>query len=110
MSFKVALVVDPDRDNVATILRKGVEIGEAIVFSVGKKEFQIAVRSDIPYGHKLAISPIKTGEAVIKYGTVIGKATVNIEIGEHVHVHNIDSFRGRGDLVTERGVVQNGEL
>ncbi len=43
----------------------------------------------IPQGHKIAIQPIAKGEAVRKYGQVIGLATADIAIGEHVHVHNM---------------------
>ncbi len=35
---------------------------------------------------------------MLKYGQVIGRATADIAVGEHVHVHNIESTRGRGDL------------
>ncbi|RLG06284.1 MAG: D-galactarate dehydratase, partial [Thaumarchaeota archaeon] len=62
---------------------------------------ELVARSDIPFGHKLAIREIPRGEEIIKYGEVIGRATRDIEIGEHVHVHNVESLRGRGDLKKE---------
>ncbi|WP_443110690.1 hypothetical protein [Caloramator sp. mosi_1] len=34
---------------------------------------------------------------MIKYAEEIGKATNNINKGDYVHVHNIESKRGRGD-------------
>ena len=40
-------------------------------------------------GHKYALTPIKKGENIIKYGSPIGHATCDIEIGEHVHTHNV---------------------
>ncbi|NTF09558.1 altronate dehydratase [Agrobacterium rubi] len=43
----------------------------------------------ITQGHKVAISPMKAGEAVIKYGQIIGFASQDIGIGEHVHTHNM---------------------
>lgn len=43
----------------------------------------------IPLGHKLATRPIARGEAVLKYGQVIGSATADIAAGAHVHVHNV---------------------
>lgn len=61
------------------------------------------VRSKIPFGHKFAVRAIGTGEDVIKYGEVIGIATRDIAIGEHVHVHNVASKRGRGDLAPRGG-------
>jgi altronate hydrolase len=43
----------------------------------------------IPAGHKIAIRPIAAGEAVYRYGNVIGFATAPIAVGEHIHVHNL---------------------
>ncbi|MDQ6598863.1 SAF domain-containing protein [Bacillus salipaludis] len=39
------------------------------------------------------------GEDILKYGEVIGLATTDIEPGEHVHIHNLEGKRGRGDKV-----------
>lgn len=47
--------------------------------------------TDLAIGHKLARSAIKPGDKVIKYGAPIGVATLDIAIGEHVHVHNVRS-------------------
>lgn len=58
----------------------------------------IELKDDIPYGHKFAVRKIAEEEEVIKYGEVIGTSTEDIETGEHVHVHNVESTRGRGDL------------
>ncbi|KAA0679089.1 UxaA family hydrolase [Azospirillum brasilense] len=55
----------------------------------------IAARTTIPSGHKVAVQAIAVGEPVRKYNQVIGFATAPIEPGDHVHVHNIgmgDSF------------------
>lgn len=49
----------------------------------------ITARETIPSGHKIATSDIRAGEAVRKYGQVIGVATVAIPAGAHVHVHNL---------------------
>ena len=57
----------------------------------------LKVIQDIPFGHKLALRHIGSGEEILKYGTVIGRATQDIQPGEHVHVHNVQSMRGRGD-------------
>ena len=40
-------------------------------------------------GHKYALTFIKEGENIIKYGSPIGHATQDIEKGEHVHTHNL---------------------
>ncbi len=40
-------------------------------------------------GHKVAVCPVRQGEAVRKYGQIIGQATRPIQPGEHVHSHNL---------------------
>ncbi|WP_377299514.1 UxaA family hydrolase [Rhizobium sp. SGZ-381] len=43
----------------------------------------------ITQGHKVAIANLAPGEAIIKYGQIIGFATSEIHIGDHVHTHNM---------------------
>jgi altronate hydrolase len=45
-------------------------------------------------GHKVALRDIRKGEAVYKYGQIIGFASEDIPAGGHVHVHNLaaDAF------------------
>lgn len=75
--------VDP-RDHVATALRD-LAAGEVLDHH-GRA---ITVRADIPKGHKVAIRAAKAGEDVLKYGWPIGRATADITVGDHVHVHNV---------------------
>jgi altronate hydrolase len=49
----------------------------------------IALRTPVPAGHKLATAAIAPGEAVRKYGQILGFATEAIAPGEHVHTHNL---------------------
>ena len=64
-----------------------------------KKGESVVIRAldPIPYGHKVAVREIETGEQIMKYGEEIGIATKEIKKGEYVHIHNLDSMRGRGD-------------
>ncbi len=43
----------------------------------------------VPAGHKYALRAIRTGEYVIKYGEIIGRAARDIAEGEWVHSHNL---------------------
>ena len=43
----------------------------------------------VPKGHKIALSPVAAGEAVRKFGQIIGFATKPIAAGEWVHEHNL---------------------
>jgi len=47
------------------------------------------VQENIPMAHKIAVKPIETGEAVIRYGHSIGIATEKILPGSWVHTHNL---------------------
>ena len=51
----------------------------------------ITCKDNIGAGHKVANSYIKKGQKIIRYGVSIGSATVDIKIGEHVHLHNMKS-------------------
>ena len=53
---------------------------------------------DLESGHKFALTDIKKGDAVIKYGYPIGSATEDISEGEKVHSHNMKT--GLGDLLS----------
>jgi altronate hydrolase len=43
----------------------------------------------IPSGHKVATRPIGVGQPVRRYNQIIGFASMPIEPGQHVHVHNL---------------------
>jgi altronate hydrolase len=49
----------------------------------------ISVSGLVPPGHKVATRAITAGEAVRRYGQVIGTATQAIAPGQHVHTHNL---------------------
>ena len=100
---KIALKVH-DKDNVATIFANGIYRGSEVEMRDKKgSSGSITVLDDIPYGHKIAIRDIQAGELIMKYGEEIGIATKNIRKGEHVHIQNLDSMRGRGDWKKEDG-------
>jgi altronate dehydratase small subunit len=90
-------IVIKRQDNVATAIR---DIEEGKMATVGIEDDTLIVRAiqPIPLGHKLALRRMQSGEDILKYGTVIGRATKDIQVGEHVHVHNVESTRARGDL------------
>lgn len=93
----LSCIVMHDQDNVATLL-KDCKKDEVITYIRDGKAFQLTLIQDIPFGHKVSITVIRQNEKVIKYGEVIGAATIEIPAGTHVHVHNIEGIRGRGDI------------
>jgi altronate dehydratase small subunit len=89
------LVMDP-KDQVATAIRD-LKAGQTISYSIRGQVYQLVLKEDIPFGHKVAIHDIASGEKVYKYGEVIGRTTACIPAGHHVHVQNVEGIRGRGD-------------
>ncbi|MBR6763075.1 MAG: altronate dehydratase [Clostridia bacterium] len=49
----------------------------------------VTALQDIPQGHKMALSALKPGDQVVKYGFSIGHSTAAIAPGEWVHTHNM---------------------
>jgi altronate dehydratase small subunit len=94
-----AIAIKPE-DNVGTAIRD-LEAGVTAGVGIGEQVVPVPLVEDIPYGHKLAIYAIEKGENVLKYGEVIGRASRAIPRGAHVHIHNVESLRGRGDLPRE---------
>ena len=93
------LVLHPS-DNVATAL---VDLAAGQSVTAARQSGPVTIRTQEPigFGHKLALVPIAAAEPVYKYGEVIGVAAADIPAGAHVHVHNVESQRGRGDLPAE---------
>jgi len=96
------IVMHPD-DDVATALRD-LRPGERLACGAGRED--LAIVEPVPFGHKVALHPLARGAAVHKYGAVIGRTTCAVGAGQHVHVHNLEGLRGRGDLA---GSVRSGE-
>ena len=84
-------------DTVATAVRD-LTPDESVRVSVGGDELALRLTQAVPFGHKFALCDVSVGQEVIKYGETIGRATVAIRRGEHVHLHNVEGLRGRGDL------------
>ena len=75
-------------DNVGVCLRE-LKAGEMLNVHHNKKDLHLKIMDQIPLGHKVAITRIRSGNPIIKYGEIIGKATKAIATGQHVHVHNV---------------------
>lgn len=67
-----------DRDNVAIVVNdNGLPAGT--IFSCGLRLIE-----HIPQGHKVALTPIAQGEAIIRYGEIIGYAVKEIKLGSWI--------------------------
>jgi altronate hydrolase len=63
----------------------------------------------VPRGHKFTVRPVKGGEAIVKFGQVIGFAKMDLPSGEWVHEHNCSIGEEHGafnrDYAFSEGVV-----
>lgn len=67
-----------DRDNVAIVVNdNGLPAGT--IFNCGLRLIE-----HIPQGHKVALTPIAQGEAIIRYGEIIGYAVKEIKLGSWI--------------------------
>lgn len=83
-------------DNVATLI-DAARAGDECTLQ-GERQGCVTLLQDVAFGHKVCILQTGSDDEVLKYGQVIGRATQPIAVGQHVHVHNLDSARARGDL------------
>ena len=77
-------------DHVATALRP-LAAGETVRIGGPEGVRSIIAADPIPLCHKIAVTAVRQGDGVYKYGEFIGDATTSIEPGDHVHIHNIKS-------------------
>lgn len=83
-----SIIILAREDNVA-VATQAVAKGSAVAPGV-------QALSDIPAGHKVALRPIAKGEPVMKFGSCIGEALVDIAPGMHVHSAELGFGAGRG--------------
>ncbi len=63
--------------------------GDVVHYMAHGKQETVTCNEDVPIYHKVAITAVKSGDAVYKYGAKIGIATKDIKVGDWVHIHNI---------------------
>jgi len=86
------------------IHRRGDHVGVAVedidrgervlgVFMDDDSTLEVDARESVPLGHKIAVAAVGSDEHVLEYGSPIGKATEDLEVGALVHTHNMRSAR-----------------
>ncbi|MDQ0220703.1 altronate dehydratase [Peribacillus cavernae] len=79
------LLIHPD-DSVCVALRD-LSAGEQIIINGNN----INLKTDVSFGHKIAIKNIRITENIMKFGYPIGSAKSDIHEGEWVHTHNVQT-------------------
>ena len=89
------LLVHEHDDNVGVVvvedLTKGTDM--LCVVTHDNSSFRLTSEADVPIGHKVALTDLKSGDTAIKYGEDIGKIIADIPKGGHVHTHNCKTKR-----------------
>ena len=94
MEKRVKVLKLTPHDNVGTALQ---DLKKGDTFQIildGKVIGEDTAKTEIPFGFKAALGNIPAGTDIVKYA----HASIDIQSGELVHVHNIEGTRGRGDL------------
>lgn len=73
-------------DNVIVAV-KPLQCGEKLSLPTGT----IELKQNVEAGHKIALKTLSVGESVFKYGFCIGQTKADVEVGEHVHSHNLET-------------------
>lgn len=79
-AFQIALT-----DNVATALTALAPGPVSLLGDAASPRVQAV--TEVPVGHKIALTDIAAGAEIVKYGVVIGRATADIPAGSWVHLH-----------------------
>lgn len=89
------LLVHDKKDTVGVVVVEGLKANTDMfcVVTADNSSFKLTSRADTPIGHKIALTDIKNGDTIIKYGQDVGKAVADIQKGDHVHTHNMKTKR-----------------
>jgi (2R)-sulfolactate sulfo-lyase subunit alpha len=89
------LLVHNHQDNVGVVVVEGLTAGANMlcVVTEDNSEFRMTAKQAVEIGHKVALTDLKPGDTVMKYGSDIGRVVAPISKGEHVHVHNLKTKR-----------------
>ena len=85
------VIIHDEKDNVGVVVIEKIKPNQECNCWImeNDKSTKIQSISEIHLGHKIAMTDLKEGETILKYGHDIGKVVKNIKKGEHVHVHNV---------------------
>ena len=89
------VLVHDKRENVGVVVVENLQAGDEMfcVVTEDDSDFKLRLKQDVPIGHKVALTDLKEGDTIIKYGEDIGRVITPVATGEHVHVHNLKTKR-----------------
>jgi len=89
------VLIHDKADNVGVVVAERVNPGETLlcVTLEDDSDSELEATDTISLGHKIALSDLKEGDTVVKYGQDIGRIVSDVRRGGHVHVHNLKTKR-----------------
>lgn len=84
-----------EKDNVIVALKN---LKKGAIIRVDEND--LILLEDIERGHKVALIDFAAGDSVIKYGHTIGKTSMAVSKGHHVHTHNMTTCLGDNLIYT----------
>ena len=95
MEKQPQLLVHDVRDKVGVVVVEDLAAGVEMlcVVTQDNSEFRCTLNQNVPIGHKVALKDLNVGDTVVKYGQDIGRVTLAVRKGEHVHIHNLKTKR-----------------
>ncbi|MGQ0664597.1 MAG: UxaA family hydrolase [Pseudomonadota bacterium] len=88
-------IVHNQADTVGVVVVEGLAAGATLTGWVMEDNSTLRLKAldPVPLGHKIALTDIRKGDTVLKYGHDIGRAVAAIAKGRHVHTHNLKTTR-----------------
>ena len=88
-------LVHSPKDNVGVVVIEDLKAGTKMqgVITETDTPTEATANHDIPVGHKVALTDLKKGDTVIKYGEDVGVVKADAKRGDHVHIHNMKTKR-----------------
>ena len=88
---KTDIIIHDEKDNVGVVVIDKITPKQECNCWIMENDGSVTIvsKSEIPLGHKIAMTDLNEGDTIIKYGHDIGKVVKSIKKGEHVHDHNV---------------------
>jgi len=85
------IIIHDQKDNVGVVVIEKIAPKQDCSCWIMENDSTVNIQSldEIPLGHKIAMTDLKEGDTILKYGHDIGKVIKSIKKGQHVHVHNV---------------------
>ncbi len=88
-------IVHDKADTVGVVVVENVKPGQELTgwLMESDETVKLSALDAVPLGHKIALSDIREGDTIWKYGHDVGRAAAQIGKGRHVHTHNMKTKR-----------------